>query len=104
MCAATEVTFVMVSTPEAAMACAEAAAPGLSAGKGYVDVSTVDAGTSQVGDGGGGAPWSEARGHATLTQSIDENMYKPPKLGVTLTDTQGIEYGAGVRLTKTSSN
>uniref|UniRef100_A0A7S0X6V7 6-phosphogluconate dehydrogenase NADP-binding domain-containing protein n=1 Tax=Mantoniella antarctica TaxID=81844 RepID=A0A7S0X6V7_9CHLO len=47
-CAATEVTFVMVSTPEAAMACAEAAAPGLSAGKGYVDVSTVDAGTSQA--------------------------------------------------------
>jgi hypothetical protein len=32
----------MVSTPEAALACAEAAAPGLSAGKGYVDVSTVD--------------------------------------------------------------
>lgn len=47
-CAATEVTFVMVSTPEAALACAEAAAPGLGAGKGYVDVSTVDAGTSQV--------------------------------------------------------
>ena len=46
-CAASEVTFVMVSTPEAALACAEAAAPGLSAGKGYVDVSTVDAGTSQ---------------------------------------------------------
>jgi hypothetical protein len=31
---------------QAAMACAGAAAPGLSAGKGYVDVSTVDAGTS----------------------------------------------------------
>lgn len=45
-CAASDVTFVMVSTPEAAMACAEAAAPGLGAGKGYVDVSTVDAGTS----------------------------------------------------------
>ena len=45
-CAASEVTFVMVSTPEAALACAEAAAPGLGPGKGYVDVSTVDAGTS----------------------------------------------------------
>jgi glyoxylate/succinic semialdehyde reductase len=45
-CEKSEVTFVMVSTPEAALACAEAAAPGLSKGKGYVDVSTVDAGTS----------------------------------------------------------
>jgi len=45
-CEKSEVTFVMVSTPEAALACAEAAAPGLSSGKGYVDVSTVDAGTS----------------------------------------------------------
>ena len=33
-CAASDVTFVMVSTPEAALACAEAAAPGLGAGKG----------------------------------------------------------------------
>ena len=47
-CAASDVTFVMVSTPEAALACAEAAAPGLGAGKGYVDVSTVDAGTSNA--------------------------------------------------------
>ena len=45
-CEASDVTFVMVATPEAALACAEAAAPGLGAGKGYVDVSTVDAGTS----------------------------------------------------------
>ena len=47
-CASSDVTFVMVSTPEAALACAEAAAPGLTAGKGYVDVSTVDAGTSSA--------------------------------------------------------
>jgi len=45
-CAAAEVTFVMVSTPEAALAVARAAKDGLSAGKGYVDVSTVDAKTS----------------------------------------------------------
>ena len=47
-CAASDVTFVMVSTPEAALACAELAAPGLTNGKGYVDVSTVDAGTSAL--------------------------------------------------------
>lgn len=41
-----DVVFVMVSTPEAALDVAKAAASGLSAGKGYVDVSTVDAGTS----------------------------------------------------------
>ena len=42
VCEKSELTFVMVSTPEAALFCAKAAAPGLSAGKGYVDVSTVD--------------------------------------------------------------
>jgi glyoxylate/succinic semialdehyde reductase len=46
-CAASDVTFVMVSTPEAALACAEAASSGLGPGKGYIDVSTVDAGTSR---------------------------------------------------------
>ena len=47
-CAASDVTFVMVSTPEAATAVANAAKDGLSAGKGYVDVSTVDAETSSA--------------------------------------------------------
>jgi glyoxylate/succinic semialdehyde reductase len=45
-CEKSDVIFVMVSDPAAALACAEAAAPGLSAGKGYVDVSTVDEATS----------------------------------------------------------
>jgi glyoxylate/succinic semialdehyde reductase len=45
-CEESDVTFVMVSTPEAALAVAKASASGLSAGKGYVDVSTVDAATS----------------------------------------------------------
>jgi glyoxylate/succinic semialdehyde reductase len=47
-CAASDVTFVMVSTPEAALAVAQSAVSGLSAGKGYVDVSTVDAATSSA--------------------------------------------------------
>ena len=47
-CAASDVTFVMVSTPEAATTVANAAKDGLSAGKGYVDVSTVDAETSSA--------------------------------------------------------
>ena len=47
-CASSDVTFVMVSTPEAALACAEAAAPGLTAGKCYLDVSTEEAGTSSA--------------------------------------------------------
>jgi glyoxylate/succinic semialdehyde reductase len=46
VCAASDVTFVMVTTPEVALSVAEQAAQGLSTGKGYVDVSTVDAGTS----------------------------------------------------------
>ena len=45
---AADVVFVMVSTPEAALAVAHAAKEGLSSGKGYVDVSTVDAGTSRA--------------------------------------------------------
>lgn len=47
-CEESDVTFVMVSTPEAALAVAKASASGLSAGKGYVDVSTVDAATSNA--------------------------------------------------------
>lgn len=43
-----DVVFVMVSTPEAALDVAKAAADGLAPGKGYVDVSTVDAGTSST--------------------------------------------------------
>lgn len=47
--AASDVTFAMLSDPEAALAVVQGAdgvAAGLSAGKGYVDVSTVDAATS----------------------------------------------------------
>ncbi|CAL8462090.1 g1621 [Coccomyxa elongata] len=45
--AACDITFAMLADPPAALAVAEQAARGLSEGKGYVDVSTVDAGTSQ---------------------------------------------------------
>jgi 3-hydroxyisobutyrate dehydrogenase-like beta-hydroxyacid dehydrogenase len=51
--AASDITFAMLSDPEAALAVmqgAEGAAAGLSAGKGYVDVSTVDAATSKQVD------------------------------------------------------
>ena len=88
-CAASEVTFVMVSTPEAALACAEAAAPGLGPGKGYVDVSTVDAGTSaQISRHikGTGASFLEApvsgskapaeQGALIFMVAGDENLYK----------------------------
>lgn len=45
-----DITFAMLSDPQAALEVAtgsEGVAAGMSAGKGYVDVSTVDAGTSQ---------------------------------------------------------
>lgn len=48
--ASADVTFAMLSDPPAALAVAlgdNGIAAGISAGKGYVDVSTVDAGTSQ---------------------------------------------------------
>jgi len=48
VCAASDVTFVVVTTPEVALAIASSAASGLSPGKGYVDVSTVDAATSSA--------------------------------------------------------
>jgi glyoxylate/succinic semialdehyde reductase len=47
VCASSQVTFAMVSTPEAALLCAEAALSGLGPGKGYVDFTTMDAKTSR---------------------------------------------------------
>ena len=41
-----DVGISMVSDPEAALAVAASAAPGISAGKGFVDMSTVDAETA----------------------------------------------------------
>ncbi|KIY98768.1 hypothetical protein MNEG_9191 [Monoraphidium neglectum] len=43
-----EITFAMLSDPPAALAVAEDVAKGLSPGKGYVDVSTVDSDTSSA--------------------------------------------------------
>ncbi|EIE24341.1 hypothetical protein COCSUDRAFT_14707 [Coccomyxa subellipsoidea C-169] len=45
--AACDITLAMLADPPAALAVAEQAVKGLSKGKGYVDVSTVDAGTAQ---------------------------------------------------------
>ncbi|GBF93518.1 glyoxylate succinic semialdehyde reductase chloroplastic [Raphidocelis subcapitata] len=44
--ATADITFAMLSDPEAALAVAQDVAKGLRPGKGYVDVSTVDAATS----------------------------------------------------------
>lgn len=46
--AAADITFAMLSDPEAALAVAQDVARGLAPGKGYVDVSTVDAATSRA--------------------------------------------------------
>lgn len=45
--AASDITVAMLADPAAALAVARDAASGLAAGKGYVDASTVDAGTAQ---------------------------------------------------------